>query len=78
MAKILEEMRGLRFKNKIGAAFGSYGWSGESVKEIEEVFKKAFIPLVRDGIRVKWQPSEADLELCRAFGRELATAVKAG
>ena len=69
MAKILEEMRGLRFKNKIGAAFGSYGWSGESVKEIEEVFKKAFIPLVRDGIRVKWQPSEADLELCRALGR---------
>jgi len=76
MAKILEEMRGLRFKNKIGAAFGSYGWSGESVKDIEEVFRKAGIPLVREGIRVKWQPGVADLVTCRAFGRELAAAVK--
>ena len=77
MAKILEEMRGLRFKNKIGAAFGSYGWSGESIKDIEEVFKKAGIPLVRSGMRVKWQPGPAELEACRAMGRELAVAVKA-
>lgn len=77
MAKILEEMRGLRFKNKIGAAFGSYGWSGESIRDIEEVFKKSGIPLVRSGLKVKWQPGEAELEACRAMGRELAIAVKA-
>ena len=77
MAKMLEEMRGLRFKNKIGAAFGAYGWSGESVKEMEEVFKRAAIPIVREGIRFKWQPTEADLNVCRAYGRELAAAVKA-
>lgn len=77
MAKILEEMRGLRFKNKIGAAFGSYGWSGESVRDIEEVFKKAGIPLVRSGMKVKWQPGEAELDACRAMGRELAAAVNA-
>ncbi len=76
MAKILEEMRGLRFKNKIGAAFGSYGWSGECVKSIEEIFQKSGIPLVRSGLRVKWQPSDADLQLCREFGRELAAATK--
>ncbi len=77
MAKMLEEMRGLRFKNKLGAAFGTYGWSGESVKEMEEILKKAAIPLVRDGLRFKWQPSDADLGTCREFGRELAVAVKA-
>ena len=77
MAKILEEMKGLRFKNKIGAAFGSYGWSGESVKDIEEVFKKAGIPLARPGLKVKWQPGSAEMEQCRAMGRELAAAVKA-
>jgi flavorubredoxin len=76
MAKILEEMRGLRFKNKIGAAFGSYGWSGECVKSIEEIFQKSGIPLVRPGLRVKWQPGDADLKLCREFGRELAAATK--
>ena len=31
---ILEDCRGLRFQNKLGAAFGSYGWSGEAVKLI--------------------------------------------
>ncbi len=77
MAKMLEEMRGLRFKNKIGATFGSYGWSGESIKEMEEVFKRAAIPVVREGIRFKWQPTEDDLNRCRAYGRELAVAVKA-
>jgi len=77
MTKILEEMKGLRFKNKMGAAFGSYGWSGESIRDIEEVFKKAGIPLVRSGMRVKWQPGAAELEACRAMGRELAVAVKA-
>lgn len=77
MAKMLEEMRGLRFKNKIGATFGSYGWSGESIKEMEEVFKRAAIPVVREGIRFKWQPTEEDLGKCRAYGRELAVAVKA-
>lgn len=76
MAKVLEEMRGLRFKNKAGMAFGSYGWSGESVKEIEEIFQKAGISLARPGIRVKWQPGEADLANCRAIGRELAAVAK--
>lgn len=77
LAKILEEMRGLRFRNKIGAAFGSYGWSGESVKEIEECFKRCGIPLAREGIRVKWQPSPEDLVQCHEFGRMLAASMKA-
>ena len=76
LSKILEEMRGLRFRNKTGAAFGSYGWSGESVKEIEEHFKRCSIPLAREGIRVKWQPGPADLAQCREFGRQLAESVK--
>lgn len=78
LSKILEEMRGLRFRNKMGAAFGSYGWSGESVKEIEEHFKRCSIPLAREGIRVKWQPGPADLAQCREFGRQLAASVKQG
>ncbi len=76
MAKILTELRGLRFKNKVGAAFGSYGWSGESVKEIEENFQKSAIPIVKPGIRLKWQPGVADLKLCRDYGRELADSVR--
>ncbi|OGV62846.1 MAG: MBL fold hydrolase [Lentisphaerae bacterium RIFOXYA12_FULL_48_11] len=74
MMPVLEDLRGLKFQNKIGAAFGSYGWSGEAVKIIEEHFAKCKIPLIREGIRCKWQPSQKDLEDCRAFGREIADA----
>ncbi len=76
LAKILEEMRGLKFRNKVGAAFGSYGWSGESVKEIEEHFRKCSIPVACEGIRVKWQPREEDLAACREFGRRLSDSLK--
>jgi flavorubredoxin len=71
----MEDLRGLQFKNKIGAAFGSYGWSGQCVDVIEEHFEEADIPLVRKGIRCKWQPRAEDLEQCRQFGREVADAV---
>jgi flavorubredoxin len=72
LSQVLAEMKGLRFQNKIGAAFGSYGWSGESVKEIEEHFKKCSIPLACDGIRIKWQPGVDELSQCREFGRQVA------
>ena len=73
---ILVDLKGLKFKNKLGAAFGSYGWSGEGVKIIEEHFAGCKIPLIREGIRCKWQPSAEDLDSCRAFGREIGEATK--
>jgi anaerobic nitric oxide reductase flavorubredoxin len=73
---ILHEMKGLKFKNKIGAAFGTYGWSGESVKILEQLLTDAKIPLVREGIKYKWQPTAEELAACRAFGRELGEATK--
>jgi flavorubredoxin len=76
LAPILEEVKGLKFKNKLGAAFGSYGWSGEGVKIIEKQFEECKIPLIREGIRCKWQPRAQDLEACRAFGREIWEATK--
>ncbi len=73
---ILQDIKGLKFKNKLGAAFGCYGWSGESVKIIENHLTESKIPLVREGIRAKWQPRAQDLEAARAFGRELAAATR--
>jgi flavorubredoxin len=76
LAPILTELKGLRFKNKLAAAFGSYGWSGEGVKLIEEYFAACHFPLVREGLRCKWQPGPTELEACRAFGRDLAAATR--
>jgi flavorubredoxin len=73
---ILEDLKGLRFQNKIGAAFGCYGWSGESVKIIEEHLADCKIPVVAEGVRAKWQPRAEDLARCREFGSVIARAIK--
>jgi flavorubredoxin len=72
---ILEDCRGLRFQNKIGVAFGSYGWSAESVKIIEEHFAKCDIPVVAPGVLAKWQPNADDLNNCRQLGRKVAEEI---
>jgi len=73
---ILTDMKGLKFKNKLGVAFGCFGWSGESVKIIQDYFAQCGIPLVREGITSKWQPSQDELVSCRNFGREIAEITK--
>jgi anaerobic nitric oxide reductase flavorubredoxin len=75
---VLEDLRGLKFKNKIGAAFGSYGWSGEGVRLIGEHLEKAKMPLAAPPVLAKWQPTTEDLQKCRAMGQTVARAVIAG
>ena len=53
---LLEMIKGLKFKNKKAAAFGSYGWSGESVKQVTEKPKEAGFEVINDGIRTLWVP----------------------
>jgi flavorubredoxin len=73
---LLENLRGLKFQNKIGAAFGSYGWSGEGVKIIEDYLGKCNIPLAAEGVRAKWQPTPEDLARCREMGKKIGKAIK--
>jgi len=70
---ILEEMRGLGFKNKKAAAFGAYGWSGECIKIISERLKESGFELLNDGIREKWNPNDESIGNCIKFGRDIAT-----
>jgi flavorubredoxin len=72
LAGILEEIRGLAFKKKKAAAFGTYGWSGESVKLISEKLREGGFEVISDGIRQLWTPDEDGLEKCREFGRDFA------
>ncbi|MHB8158489.1 MAG: anaerobic nitric oxide reductase flavorubredoxin [Desulfocucumaceae bacterium] len=71
-ASILEMIKGLQFKNKIGASFGSFGWSGESVKLIEESLKESGIEVVQEGIKMQYDPEPKDLKACEAFGEAFA------
>lgn len=75
IAGILEMMHGLKFKNKKAAAFGSYGWSGESVKMVSAELEKAGFARVHDGLRVQWVPDESALTACESFGKEFVSLI---
>ncbi len=75
ISPILEDLKGLKFQNKIGAAFGSYGWSGESVKIIEEHLSNCKIQLVAEGVRAKWRPKPDDLAKCEELGSKVAQSI---
>lgn len=71
-AGILEEIEGLKFKGKKAAAFGCYGWSGESVKKITEWLKRAGFTIINDGIKCLWNPTDDGIKQCIEFGKEIA------
>jgi anaerobic nitric oxide reductase flavorubredoxin len=72
IAALLEEMRGLKFKNKKAFAFGSYGWSGESVKMIQDGLKSAGFAVIGDGMKALWNPDKEAEAACVEFGRKVA------
>jgi anaerobic nitric oxide reductase flavorubredoxin len=72
IAALLEEMRGLKFKNKKAFAFGSYGWSGESVKIIQDGLKSAGFAVIGDGMKALWNPDKEAEAACVEFGRKVA------
>ncbi|MEE4355411.1 MAG: flavodoxin domain-containing protein [Desulfococcaceae bacterium] len=76
VADILTYMKGLKPQNKIGAAFGSYGWSGESVKILEKELSDMKFQMVESGIKHQYVPDEAALEKCTAFGKKIGQAIK--
>jgi len=72
---LLSSLAVVNLNGKIGAAFGSYGWSGEAVGMIEDRMRGLKMHIPRDGVRVKLIPTEAELEECRVFGRSVAEAL---
>lgn len=72
VASLLEELRGLGFKEKKAAAFGCYGWSGESVPRITELLKAAGFTLVDNGLKTLWNPDDASRKTCVEYGKKVA------
>ena len=75
VAGTLEEMKGLRFKGKKAAAFGCYGWSGESVKILGDSLKEAGFEIVDEGFRALWNPDEDALKAAYEYGKAFAKKV---
>lgn len=75
VAEYLTHLRGLRPKNRLMGAFGSYGWGGGAVKEIYEDFKRMGLDAVEPGLQILYRPSVKDEELCFQFGKDFAQKV---
>ena len=76
MGAFLTYIKGLRPKKRIGFCFGSYGWGGQAVGEMEAVLKEMGWELPQKGINVKFVPDENELAACREAGRALGEHLK--
>jgi len=76
MGGLLEMIKGLRFNSKKGIAFGSYGWSGESVGIINSMFKASGFDVIDDGLKIQWVPDVDAIRKCIHYGTALANATK--
>lgn len=76
IAAFLEFLKGLSPKNRIAAVFGSHGWSGGAVKEIEGVLEETGTELAQPGLAIKYIPDENEARSCYDFGRDFAKQVK--
>jgi flavorubredoxin len=66
-------VKNVSLKGKIGAAFGSYGWSGEASKLVIEIMKNKFEMIVMEPpLPIKYEPDQAGLEKCKELGRRVA------
>jgi flavorubredoxin len=69
---LLSSLTTVNIKGKLGAAFGSYGWSGEAVPLIEDRLRGLKLRVPVGGLRIKLVPDEGELEQCRQLGLSLA------
>ena len=77
LSDVLTYIKGLKPKGKIGAAFGSYGWSGEAVKLLNAELDSIGIKRLNDGLKVQYVPDAGKLQECFDFGKEIGQAVLA-
>ncbi len=76
MEKFIESLEKAKIKARFGAAFGSYGWSGEAPVMIAEKMRKLGIEVIDPVLRIQYQPVEKDLEECKRLGKDIAVRVK--
>ena len=76
VSDFLTYMKGLKPRNKIGVAFGSYGWSGEAPKIIHQILSDLNFNMPLDPIKVQYVPDSDALEDCYKKGLELGNTLK--
>lgn len=75
MADVCTYVKGLRPRKKVGAAFGSFGWSGEAVKHLNGYLEEMQCDIVHDGLKVKNVPTHEHFGECYELGVKVGQAV---
>ncbi len=76
VADTLCYLKGLKPRNLIGAAFGSYGWSGEAVKQLRAILDEMEVEPAGEDINIKYVPDGGSLKKCVSLGGEVAEKLK--
>jgi flavodoxin I len=76
MENFLDSLVKINVKGKIGAAFGSYGWSGEAPVMIAEKMRSLGMEVIDPVLRIQYQPTDKDLEECKRLGKDIANKIK--
>jgi flavorubredoxin len=77
VSDFLTYMKGLKPQNKVGAAFGSYGWSGEAVQMVTRELEEMKFRLVGTGLKVQYVPDGDMKNACRELAKKVAEALPA-
>jgi len=76
VSDFLTYLKGLRPQRKIGAAFGSYGWSGEACGLITRELESMKIEIAAPELKLQYRPDGAGRQASYEFGRAIGRAVE--
>jgi len=71
MGGFLTYLKGLRPRNRVGFVFGSYGWGGQAVGEIENILKDLSWKLPIEGLKINYIPEKSELKKVKEIGKKL-------
>ncbi|MFH1594623.1 MAG: flavodoxin domain-containing protein [Candidatus Omnitrophota bacterium] len=76
IAGFLEFFKGLKPKNRLAGAFGSYGWAGGAVKSIEKILEGLALEIAVPSLSVRYVPDESETRRSYEYGKEFAEKIK--
>lgn len=69
MADVLCYLKGLKKKNLVGAAFGSYGWNGAPIDGLNKALEEMGVEIVSPAVKSCFVPDEKMLTQCEELGK---------
>ena len=74
--KLFSVINPIRDKGKPAAAFGSFGWSGEAVKLIEDHLRNLKLKVVGEGLTARFFPNSKETDRLISFGEEFVKVLQ--